>query len=584
MTRSGRYLLLLGLVALTLTLAVSAGVWRLGYGQALTQAARRGEADLDLAADRLTAQLQRYQEVAVLLADHPLLTALHDGGDVRAAEALLLGTADKTSALVLLYAAPDGRVLAASHAGAPATLAAEPQFRRALTGALGARSGIEARSGRRAYFYAAPGFGRDGRVEGVLVVAADVDNVEAEWRGARPAVYFVDEAGEVFVSNRSELLFWSRGPDGAGLVPPDGAPALRETRVDGLEIWRQDWSPYVPARALHLTRELPVIGLTGEALIDVAPARRIAALQAAAVGGLMLFFSALLGVAMVRRRTLAEANAVLEDRVAARTEALQDANSALRHEVAERQEAEAALTRAQADLVQASKLSALGQMSAGLSHELNQPLMAIRSFAENGAAFLDRGKGDKAAENLTRISELARRMGRIIKNLRAFARQESEPFGAIDVRTAIDAALEMTEDRRARDGVTLDYTAPDAPVWAEAGDVRLSQVIVNLISNACDAMQGGTDKVLTLSVAREGASTVIEVADTGPGLSDPEKIFDPFYSTKEVGASEGMGLGLSISYGLVQSFGGAIRGRNREDGPGAVFRVTLEAAEARDAA
>jgi len=275
-----------------------------------------------------------------------------------------------------------------------------------------------------------------------------------------------------------------------------------------------------------------------------------------------------------RRRVLARANAQLETRVAARTAELSGANMLLRREVIERQEAEAALKKAQADLVQAGKLSALGQMSAGLSHELNQPLMAISQFAENGALFLDRGNTSAASGNLKRIAELAGRMGRIIRNLRAFARQEHEPVRRIDVVTVIGTALEMTEARLAKDGIALDWNPPDGPVYALGGEVRLVQVLVNLITNAADAMGGQMERQLTVSVDT-GPRPVIRVADTGPGIAAPERIFDPFYSTKEVGASEGMGLGLSISYGLVQSFGGTIRGRNAETG-GAEFTVELE--------
>ncbi len=304
------------------------------------------------------------------------------------------------------------------------------------------------------------------------------------------------------------------------------------------------------------------------------PARRLAGLQAAVVALVGLAVAAMLFWALERRRVLAEANATLESRVNARTAELSGANKALRREVAERQEAEAALKQAQADLVQAGKLSALGQMSAGISHELNQPLMAISQFADNGALLIERGKVDAASGNLRRIAELAGRMGRIIRNLRAFARQENEPVRRIDVVAVVETAVEMTEARLAKDGITLDWNPPKQPVWAMGGEVRLAQVLVNLITNAADAMTGRDDARLSVTVdAIE--KPVIRVRDTGPGISAPEKIFDPFYSTKEVGASEGMGLGLSISYGLVQSFGGAIRGRNAIGG-GAEFTVELE--------
>ena len=266
-------------------------------------------------------------------------------------------------------------------------------------------------------------------------------------------------------------------------------------------------------------------------------------------------------------------NQVLEVRVAERTAELSEANAHLRHEVRERQEAEAALKRAQADLVQAGKLSALGLMSAGISHELNQPLMAIRSFAENGAAYLARGRSEVAGENLGRISELARRMGRIIQNLRAFSRQESEAPDRVDVVAVLAGVVEMTEARVAQEGVELAFDRPPYPVWVRGGEVRLGQVFLNLVSNALDAMQGHERRVLRLGIA-EGQGITVTVADTGPGIADPGKVFDPFYTTKKIGAAEGMGLGLSISYGIVQSFGGDIRGQNSPEG--AVFSVRLE--------
>jgi two-component system C4-dicarboxylate transport sensor histidine kinase DctB len=282
----------------------------------------------------------------------------------------------------------------------------------------------------------------------------------------------------------------------------------------------------------------------------------------------MLFF------VMERRRTLAEANAVLESRVAQRTEALSAANVQLRREVREREEAEAALKRAQQDLVQAGKLSALGQMSAGISHELNQPLMAIQQYAENGAAFLARGKAERTGENLARISDMAARMARIIKNLRAFARNESEPVGKVDLAKVLEDAVELTQTRLRECSVRLDWAPqPRGEIFVRGGEVRLTQVFVNLINNAVDAMLDQEDRVIRLQVHR-GTRLSVTVQDIGPGLKEPEKVFDPFYSTKAVGSSEGMGLGLSISYGLVQSFGGNIRGSNAERG--AVFTVELE--------
>lgn len=559
---------------------VAGGVWRFGYGQALDQLARRGEADLALAADRLTAQLQRYQELAVLLSEHPYLVALSWGqGDVGTAKALLLEAADKTAALDLVYAAADGRVITSAHGRfeQDGRINGAPYFERALQGALGAHHEVDPRFGRRAFYFASPNFGPDGRVTGVLIVVVDIENVEENWRGDRPAVFFVDEAGEVFISNRSELLFWQRRGGDVGLVPPEGyAPPFVQFFRAGHELWRLDWGPYLPQRGIHIVQDLPVIEMRGEALVDVAPALRLAGLQAAAVGAAMMVFGLFLWQAIERRRVLAEANAVLEERVEERTAELSETNIALRHEITEREEAEAALKKAQADLVQAGKLSALGQMSAGISHELNQPLMAIQSFAENGARFMERGKPEKAEENLGKIAQMATRMARIIKNLRAFARNESEPMGKVDLVSVINQAVELTEPRVRQAGVTLRWDADQAPegVFALGGEVRLGQVFVNLINNAVDAMADAPRKQIEISL-EVGPRLSVAVRDTGPGIAEPDRIFDPFYSTKAVGSSEGMGLGLSISYGLVQSFGGNIRGTNAPDG-GAVFTVELD--------
>jgi two-component system, NtrC family, C4-dicarboxylate transport sensor histidine kinase DctB len=572
----------LGIALLLLSVGLVSGlVFQSAYRQSLGALAQRGESDLSLASDRLTGQLQRYQDLAVLMSDHPVLRGLSVGlGDVEAAQVLLLASVDRTGVLNMAYLDAQGRPLAeAKPAAVPATDYIAEAVTRAQSGALGSGHGVDPGAGVRVYVFAAPTFSGSGGVIGILLVTVNIDLLEQEWRGDRPAVLFTDAAQEVFISNRSELIGWRRATAGAGLVPPGATDStVSARRIGGLELWRIDWSPYLPRRALHLERDLPQVGMRAEALVDAAPVRRLAGLQATVVALVLMVLGTALIAALERRRSLAQVNAQLESRVVARTAELSGANAQLRREVTERQEAEAALKRAQAELVQASKLSALGQMSAGLSHELNQPLMAIRQFAENGAVFLERGKPERAAANLQRIADLAGRMGRIIRNLRAFARQESEPVRRIELGAVIATALEMTEGRIAKDGVTLHWQAPNAPVWAMGGEVRLGQVLVNLITNAVDAMAASPSKELTISLSLdEAARPEIRVRDTGPGIAAPEKIFDPFYSTKEVGASEGMGLGLSISYGLVQSFGGAIRGQTHPEG-GAEFTVQLNAA------
>ena len=548
---------------------LSLGVGWFGYMSALDQLEQRGRSDLALASDRLTGELGRYRELAVLLADHPVVAATLAGDRGDAAD-LLRETADKTGSLDILVVSQMGRELASASGSGAENHASQPYFTRASDGAIGLYHLVHDRYGQRTFLFAAPVFSDAGPVSGAVIVVVNIDAVEAVWRGARPTVFFTDELGVAFISNRSELLFMARDlvdPPRTSTVDYNAdilRPFMTHTvqNQQGRAVWSVEGQRYVPRTALHLTLPLPVIQMTGEALMDVAPARTFARLQAGAAAAICLAFGAMLFLATERRRTLADANIRLEAAVEART---------------------AELTKAQSDLVQAGKLSALGQMSAGISHELNQPLMAIRSYAENGEAFLERGKTDIAGQNLGRIAELARRMGRIIRNLRAFAKQESEGMTDVDLAGVIAAVLEITQARARAGGVDIIWDTPETPITVRGGEVRLQQVVLNLVTNAMDAMEGQTfTQRIEIDTDRSGARVDLYVRDTGPGLSEPDRIFDPFYSTKQVTSDgtgqDGMGLGLSISYGLVQSFGGIIRGRNHPAG-GAVFTVTLDAAD-----
>ena len=554
-----------GILAYLVTVALFvSGVWWYGYVVALGQLERRAQSDLTLAADSLTAELRRYRELAVLTADRPQLSAVLAGsGRVEAVRPILQQVSDKTGALDIVLLDTAGVPLIGTQDAPAFSHVGQSYFERAMDGALGVDHPV--RDGVRTFVFAAPVFSDAGPVIGALLVYAGVGGVEDSWRGARPVLFFTDADGIVFVSNRSELVLRSRAP-GDFLN-------YRARDLRGMDVWSVSGSRYVPRRALHHIMDLPVIGMHGEVLLDVAPARQIALLQSAVAGALCLAFGALLFLATQRRRTLAEANAKLEHRVQDRTAQLSSANLSLRQEVEDRRAAEVQLTKAQADLVQAGKLSALGQMSAGISHELNQPLMAIQSFAENGQSFMERDRPDMVAKNLGKISELAHRMGRIIRNLRAFARQESEPLGDVDVGRVVDTVLELLGPKIAEVQVDVRWDGADG-VIVRGGDVRLQQVVLNLASNGIDAMELSDPRVLTITVAADATCVTLSVRDTGPGITELEKIFDPFYSTKAIGAAEGMGLGLSISYGLVQSFGGVIRGRNHDAG-GAIFTVEL---------
>ena len=538
--------------------------------QSVTELERRGKADLALASDRLVSALARFQQLATSIASDPRMKPGAVSPDELAL--VLRRAADSSGALDFILLDRERRLVASASGKNPENWKVMSFVDRAFDGALGRAVALDAGFNRRAYYYAAPVFGADGPVIRTLILVVNLEAIERGFKGRRPAVFMTDRTGLILYSNRSELVLLSR--DGA--VAGARGPFVEFDSVHrfGADLWTLSAGRYLPQRAIHVKDELPVIGMRAEALVDLQPALERAWLQAAVVGLASLLFGTAILFFANQRRALAQANQMLESRVQERTRALSDANTSLRAEVAERQEAEVALKCAQDDLVQAGKLSALGKMSTGISHELNQPLMAIQSFADNAVAFLDRGDQAMAAQNLARIRTLAQRMARIIGNFRTFARQEEVEVVKVDLIQAVMAATELTASRLQGQGVELRIDLPDAPVWVQAGEVRLQQVIVNLILNAVDAMEGCERRVISLSVA-SGMPVVLTVRDTGCGLEAPEKVFEPYYSTKEFGDAEGLGLGLSISYGLVQSFGGAIRGANDAD-VGAVFSVELQ--------
>ncbi|MEO1293153.1 MAG: ATP-binding protein [Pseudomonadota bacterium] len=588
-------------VRLTTTLAIAAliavlfgvGFWA-GFTATLARLEARGEAALTLAADRLTLQLDRYIALPGLLARDPdVVAALASppGGNSDVAEAwsATLNTefqavADRTGALDIYLMDSAGLTIASSNwelerSFLGRNFAWRPYFRRAEGGALGLSHAVGTTSGERGVFLAAPVRGSgDAGVLGVVAVKISVAALERWWAGDRDPIFFTDAEGVVFLANRPDLVLGTieaaRGLAPQGSVDPRRYENIvltplevEQTRLAGRSIWRGDMIGGTPLEAIWMTDPVPRLSLAAHVLIDIAPAWRqglLTGMLAAAVGGVLALAGA---IGALRRRALARQLATearltarLEQDVAARTAALSETNTQLR--------------ALQAQLVEAETLRALGEMSAGLAHELNQPLAAIRSLADNGEILLERARAEEARTNFTSIAQLSSRAGRIIDHLRAFARGGSTPTTQVDVTSVVMDALEFARPRIEEDeiDVVLDL---DGPLWAEGGRVRLHLVVMNLIENALYAMRDRTVRRLQISGGVKGGRVWFAVADTGGGLPDPKKMFEPFYTTKPVG--EGMGLGLSISYGIVKSFGGEITGETRSEG-GARFEVVLAAA------
>jgi two-component system C4-dicarboxylate transport sensor histidine kinase DctB len=247
----------------------------------------------------------------------------------------------------------------------------------------------------------------------------------------------------------------------------------------------------------------------------------------------------------------------------------------LQEEIAERLGAEKALREAQAELVHAGKMAVLGQMSATVAHELSQPLTAIQTYLASTRLFAQRGDLGQVFQNLGLIDDLNRRMVHIASHLKTFSRKDGGPRQPVYLTRAVERALMLLEARVRSEKVAVTRSIP--PEACVLGDeIRLEQVFVNLFGNALDALKSSSLKRLSITVRAEDDRWIVVVADNGTGIA-PEHarhLFDPFFTTKEVG--EGLGIGLSLSDGIVRDIGGTITAENGPDG-GAQFIVNLPA-------
>lgn len=595
--RAGLWLALAGLVVAA---ALAGTVWVHSHRAALAELDDRAGGVLELAVSALDGHLRRFDRLPGLLAQDRHVRALLDDprnpDRVMAANVALLATNQQLGSSDLYVMGLDGVTLAHSGFAEPASFVGgdfgfRPYFQDALTRGAGRFYALGTTSGQRGYFFGSPVL-QDDQPAGVLVVKIDLDAIEDSWRGQDHQVLVTDPEGVIFMSSRRDWAY-------AALEPRSEAQRARtratrryaDADVTAIEweasrgpadevLWRVAGTPYV-VRSLAM----PQAEWTVHVLVPTRPADATAA-TSAALAALLAGLAGLAAVILWQRRQRlaerlalqAEAQAQLERRVAERTAELAAMNTRLEGEVAERRTAEARLRATQSDLLQAGKLAALGQMSAALSHEFNQPLGAARNYAENAQTLLDRGRLPEARGALDRVLALVDRMAELSRHLRNFARSPNTQLADVPLDEAVEAALEILGWRLRAQGVDLQMDLP-AGLVVRAGSVRLSQVLVNILSNAMDATEGRADPTIRMTGHIDGAMAVIAIADNGPGIAAGAagRIFDPFFSTKGVG--KGLGLGLSISYNIVHDFGGALAAANGPGG-GAVFTLTLPLAGA----
>jgi two-component system C4-dicarboxylate transport sensor histidine kinase DctB len=246
-------------------------------------------------------------------------------------------------------------------------------------------------------------------------------------------------------------------------------------------------------------------------------------------------------------------------------------NARLQREIAEREKVQKDLEVAELTLAQSSKLAALGEMSAAVSHELNQPLAAMKTYLAGARLLLQRKRPEEALSSFQRIDDLIERMGAITRQLKSYARKGGEAFEPVDLRSALSSALSMMEPQLKLRVVKITRTLPRTPVMVMADRIRLEQVIINLFRNALDATRDVAQPQIDLILSGADAA-LLTVRDNGHGIKDLDNLFEPFYTTKKPG--EGVGLGLAISSGIVTDLGGRLTARNAEGG-GAIFEMHL---------
>ncbi|PTQ71126.1 ATP-binding protein [Pseudomonas sp. GV071] len=541
---------------------------------------------LDLYVANLLGSLRRYEVLPPILGDLPalrgVLTHPQDLDAQVRANQLLEEVRGQTGADSIYLMDATGTTLAASNwrqtdSFVGRNFAFRPYFREAVTGHLGRFFGLGTTSGKRGYYFAAAVKEGD-IVIGALVVKVDLDTTETLWGQTPEQLLVTDSNGVVILTSRAEWRFRA---------------SRQLTEQERREIAANKPYPTLEPQTLKLRQKSWIIqsrslAETGWTVSILAPAEQVArpVQTAVAVGGAtLLVLILLLGLMMQRRRHYLERIAIdararreLEIRVLDRTRDLEALNSRLKNEVLEREHAQQELLRAQDELVQAGKLSALGTMSASISHELNQPLAAIRSYAENATVLLDHQRTDDARGNLKLIGELTGRMSSIIAHLRAFARRDRHAPESVALQPALDDALALLAKRRRAMDVELIRDLPDATLWVQAGETRLRQVLGNVLANALDALvEKAPPRRIWLSAINSEDGVQLSIRDNGPGFTADalKRAREPFFTTKT--SAQGLGLGLAICETLMRALGGELHLANHPEG-GAVLTLHLRAA------
>jgi two-component system C4-dicarboxylate transport sensor histidine kinase DctB len=542
----------------------------------------------------LRSELERHRSLPMVLAQDPDVRRLLDRPAAESADRLnlkyeILAKEVRAAAIYALDA--DGRTLAASNWRLPTSFVGSsyrfrPYYYEAMRNGQATFFALGTVSGRPGLYLSRRVDDRSGRPLGVIVAKVEFDTLEAQWRASGKPTYVTDADGVVVVTTVPEWRFRAAAPLSAdqrrrlAVTQTAGAIAPRSLPFDATEGAMVRVSSEVPPDLYAVASDaIPDIGwrLTllapaGDAVSGaVAGARWLAALSVA-------LLAALTGILLRRRQRAgaraieaAEARIELERQIGLRTSELRATNDLLNREIEERQRLESQRQDLQDELIQANKLATLGQIAAGVAHEINQPIAAIRTHADSASLQLQRDDNAAALRSLSNIDRLTERVGVITDELRAFSRKTRSEAVAVGVDGAIDGALLLVAGRLRENGIELERRRAPAGLAVLAERNRLEQVVLNILQNAVEALEGVPDPTLTLGVSVKGKQVTIHITDNGPGVAPAvqTRLFTPFTTSKR----DGMGLGLVISRDIVAAFGGEL---SLEPSPrGARFAIRL---------
>ncbi|MCX7644145.1 MAG: ATP-binding protein [Rhodobacteraceae bacterium] len=524
----------------------------------------RAEVRLALYTGNIMSELQRNSVVPLLLSRDPMLISALTSRDYSQSSQRLISYRDEIGSAQLLLLDASGRSVAATDRNLlGSNHRAAPYFVEATRSPDTVFSVVEAETSSFDFIYSRR-VEIDRQIIGVVVVEVDLTKFERSWASIADAVMVTNSEGRIILATEPR---W-RGATIETALATLSAPTAIER---ALQQATADWG-VLPAdaftrgeAAMRLDARVPFQGWRITAFAPYASVReRVNAVIALEI----MVFAILLAAAFYYLSRRAQSRSLLFQRESAELRAL---NARLQREIAEREKVQKTLEVAEQTLAQSSKLAALGEMSAAVSHELNQPLAAMKTYLAGAKLLLQRRRPEEALSSFQRIDDLIERMGAITRQLKSYARKGGEAFEPLDMRDALSSALSMMEPQLKRRKVAITRAVPRQPVMVMADRVRLEQVIINLLRNALDATKDVAEPTIDL-ILSAGETVVLTVRDNGHGIEDLERLFEPFYTTKAPG--DGVGLGLAISSGIINDLGGRLTARNAASG-GAVFEVQL---------